>query len=160
MEKYVDLKQNLSQPRYILMRIKNIKNYVLSLSCLILLVGCSTSGSDSEGMSTLAATSIGAGVGAGAGAIVGSVISDGDVLASAGLGAGIGAGTVLISRYAYRKYQENKAIKDNNSIIRDNYDLLKNNQLELDEYRRHVAYDSKDLEPTDEVNRHFEGVID
>ncbi len=143
------------------MLIKKLFNNIISCVCIILLFGCSLAESSEEGgKSTLAATSIGAGIGAGAGALVGAAITDGDVLTSAGLGAGIGAGTVLISRYAYRKYQENQAIKDNNATISDNYDLLKNNELELEEYRKQVVYESKDLDPTDEVNRYFEGVAE
>ncbi len=140
------------------MCIKKFHQFTVIIFSLVLLVGCATI-DEEQGMSTLAATGVGAGIGAGAGALVGAAISDGDILASAGLGAGIGAGTVLVSRYAYKKYKQNKQIKDNNSIIQNNYDLLKNNRIELDEYRRHVSYDSKDIEPTDQVNRYFEGVV-
>lgn len=85
---------------------------------------------------TALAGATGTAAGAGIGALAGSMIENGDVLASAGLGAGIGLGVGLVGHYYYNKSQEESEIRTNNTIILNNYDTIMAGDEEIKRLRK------------------------
>ena len=93
---------------------------------------------------------VGGAVGAGTGAIIGSAISNGDIAASAALGAAIGVplGVALAVTYYVNSEQYKK--REMYAQIRQNQQLLYDQQRAIDSLREEIRAESPDIQMPEE----------
>ena len=119
----------------------------------LLLVGCET-----KQDSAIAGGFGGAAVGAGTGAIIGAAITNGDVAASALLGGAIGAPIgVALALMHYANSEENRK-RTEMDMIRQNQDILFEQERQLDILRRQVWEERPHFEfPVEQDEQPFGG---
>lgn len=110
----------------------NLRAYIYNLKRVFVLAIClCTLSSCGAGYQTAAWGVGGTAVGAGAGALVGSLISNGDILASAGLGAGVGLASGVLIGFVKDRREAARVARINRKL--DSFDrMIYSQQLEIE----------------------------
>jgi len=99
----------------------------------------------------------GGAAGAGTGALVGSIIEDGNIVASAGLGALIGVPAGLAIGQYYVQHLEEQKLAQERQAIRDRQLEIFNNERELENLRNEIRSESVVELDRDRRNAQFDG---
>ncbi len=125
-----------------MVRVNMLKIFILS--SVLILSSCAFSSKQQSG---LVGGLIGGAAGAGAGAAIGAAITNGDIAASALLGTAIGVPVGVIVGVAYAVHQQNSVLEENAENIRQNQLELSRTQRRIEEERAQIDEETRATQP-------------